>query len=445
MQKVFNVLNAIEANSSRNTKKQILLENKTLENLRLFLLYAYSPRWIYGIGNKSIKKSRISIPDQTVAAQLKITQKSLFGSPTIKASKYDNIFDLCEELKKHPYGSNQDIKDVNDFLATCNETEFYWYSKLILKDLKIGCSSKTINEVYIDLIPEYDVMLAYPIENHASKLPKKGPFQLQRKFNGFRFITEQDPDGVLRHYTRNGVELFNFPQIDKQFVEIPTQSCTMVFDGEITTNDDKLGGVQSIAMSDGPKYGLTYHIWDCITKDEFDRKESFDTQFVRYDFLLAASGEVLNLSPLDTGVIDIVSELYRGDDLDQIDVWYDYAKNLGWEGIMVKFDTPYVRKRTDNMLKVKGFETEDLVVVRVNKGEPDGRHRAVMGSVTVLYKGKEVNVGGGFADWERKTYWESPNMIIDKTIEVRFFEETDNKSGTHSLQHPRFKGIRLDK
>lgn len=444
MRDVFKVLEQISKNSSRNTKKDILLANIDNEDLKKFLLYTYNERWIFGIGKKSIKSYATlqKLKEQKTAPQQGIQQRSLFGTPNVcKTStiKAYNIFDICEELKQHPYGSNKDAQLVNDFLGNCTEEEYFWYSKLLLKDLKIGCSAKTINEIYVDLIPVYEVMLAFPIENHANKLVKKGAFQLQRKYNGFRFITYHHDNGSLQFFTRNGVELFNFPDIEEQFKNVKTYPGGMVYDGEVCTPSDKVNDAISIAMSEGPKTGLTYNIWDCLTYDEFEREKSFDKLFHRYDLLVSIMG--LGAGPN----ILVVQELYRGTDLDEIDKWYDYAKARKWEGIMVKFDAEYVRKRTDDMLKVKGYETEDLVVIRLNEGESGGKNEGKMGSATVLYNGVEVNVGGGWSDYERDYYWKNPNELIDKTLEVRFFEQTSNKEGTHSLQHPRKISIRYDK
>lgn len=440
MQHVFKILRQIESNSSRNTKKAILLENKTNENLRNFLLYAYSPRWIYGIGPKSIKKQP---KVKKATAPQGITQRTLFPIPSVctksTISAY-SIFDICEELKKHPYGSNKDVQLVNDFLSECDEEAYFWYSKLLLHDLKMGCSAKTINEVYTDLIDIFEVELAYPIEDHANKLSKKGPFQIQRKHNGFRFITYHYEDGTLKFFTRNGVELFDFPDIESQFKYVPTFPGGMVYDGELTDVSDKVNSIISRAMKDGSKYDCNYNIWDCLTIDEFERGKSFDKRFHRYD-LLATILPAIEITPN----LLLVEELYRGDDLDEIDIYYDYAKSLKWEGIMVKFDTEYVRDRTDNMLKVKGYKTEDLRVLRVEEGKEGTQNEGRLGAVVVDYNGVDVNVGGGFSKYQRALFWDNPNLIIDKVIEVRFFEPTSNKKGTHSLQHPRFKGIREDK
>lgn len=444
MQDVFKVLRQIESNSSRNTKKAILQQNTDNELLKKFFLYAYNPRWIYGVGPKTIsnydnvKIAREKTPQENID---KIHQKTLFNifpqtEKHVSEGLYDNIFDLCDELMQHPFGSQQDIDAVNTFLGTCSAEEYYWYSRLLLKDLKIGCTEKTVNEVFDGLIPVFEVMLAYPIQNHMNRLERHDAFQIQRKYNGFRFVTYFHEDGSLEFFTRNGIQLFNFPEVEEEFKNIKPLSATMVFDGELTDISGEFNDVQSKIMRDGPKTNLMYHIWDCLTRDEFERNESFDTLFTRYDLLCTIIPDNLQL-------IERVPELYRGTDIDEIWKWFEYAKAQKWEGVMVKYNVPYVRKRTDDMLKVKGYSTEDLIVVRVNEGT--GRLAGMLGSVTVDYNGQDVNVGSGFSDSERDYYWKHPNEIIDKVIEVRFFEPTKNKKGTKSLQHPRYKGIRSDK
>jgi len=431
MQEIFNILKQIELNSSRNTKKSILLQNSSNETLKKFLIYANSPRWIYGIGPKSIQRR---VPNHVVEKTSDVSQRSLFAKKVVPVTSHETIFQLCDELKKHPFGSNEDVGEVNRFLSECTEDEFYWYSRLLLKDLRMGCTANTINEVYGEIIPVFDVMLAHPYKKFINKI--KGMFQLQQKLDGFRFVTFHYPDGKLQFFTRNGVELFNFPEIEEEFKSVETRAVTMVYDGELQANDS-FNDTQKLVMRFGDKTGLVYNVFDVITIDEFERQESFDKLFHRYDFLVSTFIDVT--SPH----IHVVEELYRGDDLTEITKWFAIAKSKGWEGIMIKMNAPYVRKRTSDMLKVKEFDTLDLRVLRINPG--NGKHFGRLGSVTVDYKGVEVEVGSGFDDYTRQLLWDSPNMIIDKIIEVQYFEETINEQGRPSLRFPIFKSIRSDK
>lgn len=439
MEEVFRILRELESTSSRNAKKDILKRNQDNELLKKFFLYAYDPRKIYGIGSKSIKRK--DIVKAAAPSSKGIIQKSLFTSRT--SCGYKDIFELLNELVKHPFGSNADVSAVNEFLSRQDDEAYYWYTRLILKDLKIGCTAATINEVYNNYIPSFEVMLAYPYQKHTDKIV--GEFQLQKKIDGFRLIVYHHPDGTLQFFTRNGLELFNFPEIEKDFKYVPKYPVTMVYDGECIANDT-FNDTQKLIMKNGPKTGLVYNIFDVITFDEWEREESFDPLFTRYDLLNSIMNNTVRNAALNNELIcniQLVEELYRGSDIVEITKWFDYARSQGWEGIMVKMNTPYVRKRTTNMLKVKEFDTLDLRVLRVNEGT--GKYAGKLGSVTVDFEGTEVDVGSGFDDYARERFWKEPNLIVDKIIEVQYFERTTNRDGRVSLRFPIFIRVREDK
>ena len=58
--------------------------------------------------------------------------------------------------------------------------------------------------------------------------------------------------------------------------------------------------------------------------------------------------------------------------------------------------------------------------------------------------GKEiqVNVGSGFSDDDRQTFWNSHDTVIGHLVEVRADAVTQNQDGTFSLRFPRFLRFR---
>jgi DNA ligase-1 len=116
----------------------------------------------------------------------------------------------------------------------------------------------------------------------------------------------------------------------------------------------------------------------------------------------------------------------------------------GGEGIMLNtFEGCYELKRSNSLLKVKYVESMDLKVVDIQEGT--GKYEGMLGALVVDYKGYRVGVGSGFSDEERRRFWDNPEEIIGKTIEVDTFGESKDQLGNVSLNCPIFRGVRYDK
>lgn len=139
------------------------------------------------------------------------------------------------------------------------------------------------------------------------------------------------------------------------------------------------------------------------------------------------------------------------------------AEKQGWEGLMLRKDAPYQGKRSNDLLKVKQFETEEYKVQDVVFGpiliinEETGLQETIeaLVSVVIHHKGlntltnaedtKVINVGSGFSQQERVEFYNHPERIKGKVISVQFFETIRSKDGKESLRFPTFKGIHGNK
>ena len=82
----------------------------------------------------------------------------------------------------------------------------------------------------------------------------------------------------------------------------------------------------------------------------------------------------------------------------------------------------------------------------IYEGSKGSKYEGMLGGVYVDYKGTQVGVGSGFSDEERLEYFENPDLIVGKIIEVQYFGETKNqKNEDKSMRFPVFKMIRDDK
>lgn len=110
---------------------------------------------------------------------------------------------------------------------------------------------------------------------------------------------------------------------------------------------------------------------------------------------------------------------------------------------MVNITTaPYQAKKTDAILKVKEFDTIDLKIVGFKEGE--GKLAGTTGSVSCEYKGNIVDVPSMKTEI-RDMFWNNQEKFIGKTIEVKYFQESENEKGEKSLRHPSFLRMRDDK
>jgi DNA ligase-1 len=122
--------------------------------------------------------------------------------------------------------------------------------------------------------------------------------------------------------------------------------------------------------------------------------------------------------------------------------------NAGFEGIMIKeLNSPYECKRNTFWMKWKPTITVDLTVVNIEEGT--GRNKGRLGALVCegIDDGKEirVNVGSGYSDSDRDSYWADSNVVIGRTAEVLADAITQNQDGTYSLRFPRFVRFRDDK
>ena len=84
--------------------------------------------------------------------------------------------------------------------------------------------------------------------------------------------------------------------------------------------------------------------------------------------------------------------------------------------------------------------------------EGTGKNSNRLGAVKIKILDKAgryhiVRVGSGFKDFERDLYWKNQSMILNKVVEVGYFEITENQSDDSlSLRFPTWLGrIRQDK
>ena len=323
----------------------------------------------------------------------------------------------------------------------------YWYRRILIKDLRCGVSDKTVNKVVKGAIPVFECQLSHDSANHESKVC--GTKMIEVKLDGVRVLTVVYPDGRVDQFSRNGKELLNFGHIKDQFSAVASNLTEpTVFDGEVMSSS-----FQDLMKQVHRKENVTagdavLHLFDIIPLDKFQEGKFAVKQRERTEWLKQWYDENVDLLPnvtvLDHAVVDLDTD--EGQKL--FSMYNKSAVENGYEGIMIKdLDAPYECKRSAAWLKLKPFIEVSLEVINVEEGT--GRNVGRLGALvcTGVDDGKhiKVNVGSGFSDSNRDSFWASHvenDNIVGQIVEVRADAVTQNQDGTYSLRFPRFLRFR---
>jgi DNA ligase-1 len=319
---------------------------------------------------------------------------------------------------------------------------------MIDKKLKTRCNAATINKVFIDLIPTFKVALANKFEQVKNVSFQNDVWFQARKFDGARVLAIVDDQGEITFYSRTKTQLFTLGKVEEVIKTLGLKS--VVFDGELCKIDaNGLEDFQSV-MKELLKKNHTiakpkYYIFDMLTLNEFNSCTSTRKYGHRYLNLLKTV--TLDKEP----VLSVVEQRKVKSESD-VEEYMAYAMTKGWEGLILRKDTIYEAKRTNNMLKVKEFEDEEFKVTGVHFGDIRYIINGVdtvchaLSAVNFIMDGQyTVSVGSGFNEKERLEYGKHPEKIKGKIITVKHFGRTTDKNGKHSLRFPTFKCIHGEK
>jgi len=425
------VIKQLEADSSRLNKEAIIFDQAREGNEEFF------------------QGCRLALDTLITFGLKQIPEKTNEDGPGLP---WDGFNSVVQRLCNRDITGNNARSAVDAMMNTATKAQWNdWYRRILIKDLRCGTSEKTVNKVVEKEWPEYAVpvfscQLAHDSSNHEGKV--SGKKYIEVKLDGVRVLTIVRTDGRVDQFSRNGKELVNFEHITKQISEVVKKDppkYDLVLDGEVMSSSFQDLMKQVHRKSDVEANDAVLHLFDMCPLDKFqegrwDKDQETRSLYV-YEWHKKHKADLPNVRVVGHELVDLATDegKKRFKEINQ------FAIDGGFEGIMIKDPkAPYECKRTASWLKLKPFIEVSLTVVAVEEGT--GRNVGKLGALVCegVDDGKaiRVNVGSGFSDSDRDSFWNSRETIVGQVVEVRADAITQNQDGSYSLRFPRFLHFR---
>jgi DNA ligase-1 len=290
----------------------------------------------------------------------------------------------------------------------------------------------------------FSCQLAHDSANHESKV--QGQRLIEVKLDGVRVVAIVYPNSTVNLFSRNGKELANFPLVERQLSKHAIFFAEpVVLDGEIMSASFQDLMKQVHRKSDVASDDAVLNLFDIITLREFQEGRGEHRQIDRSYSLYAWYNQFKDHMPNITVVGQELVDLQTSEGQQRFKEINQSAIDGGYEGIMIKDPAAvYECKRSHAWLKLKPYIEVSLTVIATEEGT--GRNVGKLGAL--ICEGEDdgrnirVNVGSGFSDADRDSYWTADDKVIGQIVEVRADAVTQNQDGTYSLRFPRFLRFR---
>ena len=418
-QLISDFVEASNATNSNSDKLEVLKTYTQYESVCKALNYTYDTYKQYGVTSANCKKN-----------------SDLMGHP----NTYGSLFTLLDDLNNRVCTGHTAIANVNRFVH-----ENFIYKDLIFniidRNLKTRSTASMINKVKPGLIPTFDVALAKAFdEKTQKKVIWEDRWFVSRKLDGVRCLTVIDANGEPKFFSRQGKEFLTLDNLKTDIKALGLKNT--VLDGEVCIVDengdeDFASIIKEIKRKDHTIATPFYWMFDMLDMQDFNSK----TSEVTFGQRIADLNALFNTSKL----IGVLEQKIGNDQV--FSEMMAESKAGGWEGLMLRKDSTYKGKRSNEILKVKQMHDEEYIVVDlendVHRVIVDGSEveEEMLKNVIIEHKGNRVHVGSGFSHEQRRHYFANPNEILGKQITVQYFEESQSKSGEYSLRFPVIKAV----
>jgi ATP-dependent DNA ligase len=438
--KMFETLDRIENTSGSNNKITLLVELlNSNEDAEKFLRAAYDDT-VYNISTKSIENA-LGLPNdkkfKDIGAKVEYYQKT---STYISSYTFDQ---LLQDTQK--YSGNDLLEKILDFLCTCSPIKAKWYSRVLVKDLKMGINIKTVNKIFkqvgVEEIEVFKCGLCKALPNKKEELTKKLtriglPLFAEPKFDGVRLIISQRGD-IVRAQSRNGK--------DVNTVQFLLDRCKKIFgntdftiDGELIHKEGFNALMSQVHRKDGiVDDGKAFVVFDMMHFNGTDLKSEPLDRRRKHLKAYISKDHTQDIFYIPQHAVETVDE-----------VWSKFNRSVdqGYEGLILKTNAPYTETYDrKNWFKIKPIKEMSLEIVDFSYGT--GKYKDMISVLTVVDKNRLLRseVGTGLSDRDRKYLTTEGRKLYGRIVEIAFdCVSRAQNSETYSLRFPRFLRFRDD-
>jgi len=220
------------------------------------------------------------------------------------------------------------------------------------KKLTAGGYTTDIEE--IGVVSYFKPMLAKKYKDYAHKI--KYLVFVQPKYDGIRCVINRQ--GA---WSRKGEPIITVPHILQSLEPVFAEYPNLVLDGELYSHSlkDDFNKICSVVKKLKPtlediqtaQNNILFYVYDCSLQAEYTGRLNFLMNNLKdYKYL-------------------IISETLPVNNREKVDAYLDQYLQEGYEGVIVRTDSYYENKRSNNLLKYKVDDTDEFVLLDITEGQ----------------------------------------------------------------------------
>ena len=401
MSTIIDILERLESDNSRLFKEEVLEHNSKNDLLRRVFVLVGDPYVNFYV-------NKFKMP------------KALSEAVTDDDKVVNSFLDmLVNDLSTRKIVGNEAKSAVNAVFQLMDARQQKWCQRIILKNLRCGVQSTTVNKIWPGSIVNFSVQLAESLSTRHE--PGKGiiiddnieyPVRVEPKLDGLRCVAVKQ-NGEVTMFTRNGTVLETLPRIKAALEAAPWDD--FVLDSEVLGADwNESASVVMSHKKGKDDSNMVLHVFDAMHFDEWHNQVAESPMKDRVELVKELVGQLPKDAPVKQVMgLTVVSEA-------ELMKFYSESMEAGYEGIMLKdLDSPYLFKRSDNIRKMKPVATYEGVIVGHYEGRRGSKREGLWGGFeVVLPNGVMTRLGGGFTDKLKSEVQLAPDDYLGKIVEM---------------------------